>query len=120
MERLFESITQKKVEVGETKENDVEIGEDKRPDWTLIGFQVISSFFFKFFSKTLFLQGLDPITDFRGGGLLSLEQLCFFAETNHEIIDKINQRANHIKTGYGLAITGNSFCFCSKREVPDF
>ena len=62
MERLFESITQKKIEVGETKEDDMEIGKDTRPDWTSIGFQVIflgnflfirvpsiENFFFNFF-----------------------------------------------------------------------
>ena len=41
LERLFESITQKKIEVGETKEDDMETGKDTRPDWTSIGFQVI-------------------------------------------------------------------------------
>ena len=48
MERLFECITQTKIEVGETKENDLMIGKDERPDWTLIGFQVISIFPWKF------------------------------------------------------------------------
>ena len=68
----------------------------------------MQSFKLSFPKEITFLQGLDPITDFRGGGLLSLEQLCYFAETNSEIIDKINERANHVKTGYGLAITGKT------------
>jgi len=85
--RLFESVTNRTVTVGVTKEADQD--EETRPDWTAIGF-----------------QGLDPITDFRGGGLLSLRQLVYFADENKEIIDKINERANHVKTGYGLAITG--------------
>jgi len=85
--RLFESVTNRTVTVGVAKEADRD-GET-RPDWTAIGF-----------------QGLDPITDFRGGGLLSLRQLVYFADENKEIIDKINERANHVKTGYGLAITG--------------
>lgn len=89
LKKLFENIIDIEIEVGPTKEEDRIIEKDERPDWTSIGF-----------------QGLDPITDFRGGGLLSLEQLCFFTTQNREIIDKINERANHPTTGYGLAITG--------------
>jgi len=91
LKKLFESITDTDIEVGVTKEEDKLLNgsETDRPDWTLIGF-----------------QGLDPITDFRGGGLLSLVQLIYFAEANHENIKTINERANHPTTGYGLAITG--------------
>ena len=83
MKKLFESITDTDIEVGVTKEEDKLLSgpETDRPDWTLIGF-----------------QGLDPITDFRGGGLLSLVQLIYFAEANHENIKTINERANHPTT----------------------
>ena len=87
MKKLFESITDTDIEVGVTKEEDKLVDqklngpEADRPDWTLIGF-----------------QGLDPITDFRGGGLLSLVQLIYFAEANHENIKTINERANHPTT----------------------
>lgn len=86
---LWSCVTDSKVIVGEEKENDILEGSNNRPEWTHIGF-----------------QGLDPITDFRGGGFLSLLQLCFFASQNSEIIANINERANHPTTGYGLAITG--------------
>merc|ERR1712131_369651 len=100
LKKLFESITGNDIEVGLTKEEDkllVSAESETRPDWTLIGF-----------------QGLDPITDFRGGGLLSLVgsyvlslvQLIYFAEVNEDNIKNINERANHPTTGYGLAITG--------------
>jgi len=35
--------------------------------------------------KKLGFQGLDPCTDFRGGGLLALQQLVYFAETRREL-----------------------------------
>ena len=104
LKKLFENIIDIEIQVDQTKEEDRITDKDERPDWTSIGF-----------------QGLDTITDFRGGGLLSLEQLCFFTTQNREIIDKINERANHPTTvstypfcshihfiiqGYGLAITG--------------
>ena len=66
LERLFASITDKKVTVGVTKEDDRLHDEDKRPDWTEIGF-----------------QGLDPVTDFRGGGLLSLQVFGFFQSSTN-------------------------------------
>ena len=47
-------------------------------DWTALGF-----------------QGTDPLTDFRGGGLLSLQQLAFFAENYTAQVRAINSRANH-------------------------
>ena len=81
LKKLFENIIDIEIQVGPTKEEDTITDKDERPDWTSIGF-----------------QGLDPITDFRGGGLLSLEQLCFFTTQNREIIDKINERANHPTT----------------------
>ena len=88
MKKLFESITGNDIEVGVTKEEDkllVNAESETRPDWTLIGF-----------------QGLDPITDFRGGGLLSLVQLIYFAEVNEENIKNINERANHPTTVWAI------------------
>jgi hypothetical protein len=51
-------------------------------------------------------QGCDPITDFRGGGLLSLSQLIYFCENYTERARNLNVRASHPTKGYGLAITG--------------
>ena len=51
-------------------------------------------------------QGSDPITDFRGGGLLSLSQLIYFCENYTERARNLNVRASHPTKGYGLAITG--------------
>jgi hypothetical protein len=51
-------------------------------------------------------QGCDPITDFRGGGLLSLTQLIYFCENYTERARNLNVRASHPTKGYGLAITG--------------
>lgn len=50
----------------------------KKPDWTILGF-----------------QGTDPLSDFRGGGLLSLQQLAFFADNFLNEVKSINLRANH-------------------------
>ena len=61
----------------------------EKPDWVSIGF-----------------QGSDPITDFRGGGLLSLSQLIYFCENYPEKARNLNVRASHPTKGYGLAITG--------------
>ena len=58
-------------------------------DWTALGF-----------------QGTDPLTDFRGGGLLSLQQLAFFAENYTAQVRAINSRANHPTKVMKIGIAG--------------
>lgn len=99
---IYEQILDTKIIVGLTKEEDRIFNpqttaanlyslpkSETSPDWTLIGF-----------------QGTDPLSDFRGGGLLSLQQLAYFAENYKNEVKSINSRANHPTKGYGWAITG--------------
>ena len=53
-------------------------------------------------------QGFDPATDFRGGGLLSLQNLRFFAETSpNEAVRILNHHCKDItRGGFPFAITG--------------
>jgi len=71
-------------------------------------------------------QGLDPATDFRGGGLLSLENLRYFARENGEIARQIlNEQCRDItQGGFPFAITGiNLTAFllslATKRRLDD-
>lgn len=89
LEHLFELLKEEKVVVGLDKEDDKVEKSKEKPDWVSIGF-----------------QGSDPITDFRGGGLLSLSQLIYFCENFTEKARNLNVRASHPTKGYGLAITG--------------
>lgn len=89
LEQIYGAVLQVSITVGQTKEEDKLDESDGLPDWTLIGF-----------------QGSDPLSDFRGGGLLSLHQLAFFIENFRDQVRSINVRANHPTKGYGLAITG--------------
>ncbi|EME28667.1 ELMO domain-containing protein B [Galdieria sulphuraria] len=58
----------------------------KSEEWTKLGF-----------------QGKDPATDFRGGGLLSLQQLVYFAETRRELF---LQMLNEASQSYPFACVG--------------
>ncbi|CAG5105472.1 Oidioi.mRNA.OKI2018_I69.chr1.g2156.t1.cds [Oikopleura dioica] len=89
LEHLYELIKEEKINVGLDKEEDKLEDSKEKPDWVSIGF-----------------QGSDPITDFRGGGLLSLSQLIYFCENYQEKAKNLNLRASHPTKGYGLAITG--------------
>ncbi|WAQ99554.1 ELMD2-like protein [Mya arenaria] len=57
--------------------------------WTQIGF-----------------QGNDPMTDFRGMGLLGLEQLLYFCTKYGNEAKAMLSRSHHPKTGYSYAIVG--------------
>lgn len=89
LEVIYSQVLGAKITVGATKEEDVVIETGKKPDWTILGF-----------------QGTDPLSDFRGGGLLSLQQLAFFADNFLNEVKSINLRANHPTKGYGWSITG--------------
>jgi len=53
-------------------------------------------------------QGLDPATDFRGGGLLSLENLRYFGRENGDVARRIlNEQCRDVtQGGFPFAITG--------------
>ncbi|EDV25094.1 uncharacterized protein TRIADDRAFT_26054 [Trichoplax adhaerens] len=59
------------------------------PQWTEIGF-----------------QGSNPETDFRGMGLLGLEQLVYFTENYTQVARKILSHSHHPTYGYSMAIVG--------------
>lgn len=51
-------------------------------------------------------QGDDPRTDFRGMGLLGLENLLFFAEEYNSAARHVLTRSQHPRYGYSFAIVG--------------
>jgi hypothetical protein len=53
-------------------------------------------------------QGLDPATDFRGAGMLSLENLKYFAKENPEVARRIltEQCSDVTQGGFPFAVTG--------------
>lgn len=51
-------------------------------------------------------QGDDPKTDFRGMGILGLENLLFLAFEYTNIAHRILSRSQHPKHGYAFAIVG--------------
>ncbi|XP_055707335.1 ELMO domain-containing protein 2 [Phlebotomus papatasi] len=51
-------------------------------------------------------QGDDPKTDFRGMGILSLENLLFFAREYHGAAQHVLSHSHHPKHGYTFAIVG--------------
>eukprot|EP00026_Physarum_polycephalum_P003210 Phypoly_transcript_03220.p1 GENE.Phypoly_transcript_03220~~Phypoly_transcript_03220.p1 ORF type:complete len:700 (+),score=127.66 Phypoly_transcript_03220:236-2335(+) len=57
--------------------------------------------------KSLGFQGTDPATDFRGMGLLGLEQLVYFAEKHNDIFRKIvNGQIARKEREYPVAVAG--------------
>ncbi|RWS12830.1 ELMO domain-containing protein 2-like protein [Dinothrombium tinctorium] len=56
-------------------------------------------------------QGEDPKTDFRGMGLLGLENLLYFAKTYPSSARQILLHSNHPSHGYPFAITGINITF---------
>lgn len=57
--------------------------------------------------KLLGFQGTDPATDFRGMGLLGLEQLVYFAENHSDIFRKIvNGQIARKEREYPVAVAG--------------
>ncbi|RXG58132.1 ELMO domain-containing protein 1 [Armadillidium vulgare] len=51
-------------------------------------------------------QGNDPATDFRGMGMLGLENLLYFAETHPNAAQHVLLRSQHPVYGYSFAIVG--------------
>lgn len=51
-------------------------------------------------------QGDDPATDFRGMGILGLQNLIFFAENYNSIASKVLSQSLHPKFGYSYAVVG--------------
>jgi len=51
-------------------------------------------------------QGKDPKTDFRGMGMLGLENLLYFVETYPKAASHILSHSHHPQHGYGFAIVG--------------
>nr|SVE83814.1 EOG090X0AMT [Daphnia pulex] len=56
--------------------------------------------------KEIGFQGDDPKTDFRGMGILGLENLHFFAQNYPDIALQVLSHSNHPKHGYSFAIVG--------------
>ncbi|CAI4233245.1 unnamed protein product [Auanema sp. JU1783] len=58
-------------------------------------------------------QGVDPSTDFRGMGMLSLDQLLYLGENYPEQLKAIHQISHHPTIGFPMAVAGitiTSFC----------
>nr|CAG4638632.1 EOG090X0AMT [Cyclestheria hislopi] len=56
--------------------------------------------------KEIGFQGEDPKTDFRGMGLLGLENLLYFAQNYSNACLHVLSHSHHPKYGYSFAITG--------------
>lgn len=56
--------------------------------------------------QTIGFQGDDPKTDFRGMGMLGLENLLFFAEEYNGTAKHVLSHSHHPKHGYFFAIVG--------------
>uniref|UniRef100_A0A0K0FQ21 ELMO domain-containing protein n=1 Tax=Strongyloides venezuelensis TaxID=75913 RepID=A0A0K0FQ21_STRVS len=59
-------------------------------------------------------QGNDPATDFRGMGLLGLEQLVYFAKNDPDNCLRILQLSQHPTKGFPFAICGITISFIAK------
>ncbi|CEF61854.1 Engulfment/cell motility, ELMO domain-containing protein [Strongyloides ratti] len=59
-------------------------------------------------------QGTDPATDFRGMGLLGLEQLIYFAKNDLDNCLKILQLSQHPTKGFPFAICSITISFIAK------
>lgn len=51
-------------------------------------------------------QGKDPATDFRGMGLLGLDDLIYMAKTYPDLCSRILSASNHVQAGFSMAIVG--------------
>jgi len=56
--------------------------------------------------QTIGFQGIDPATDFRGMGILGLEQLIYFAQNFNDTAKHILSCSHHKYSWYSFAITG--------------
>ncbi|KAL6589581.1 ELMO/CED-12 family-domain-containing protein [Neocallimastix sp. 'constans'] len=74
--------------------------------WTLLkGDEVLSSRKSEQW-QTIGFQGVDPATDFRGMGILGLDQLIYFAQNFNETAKHILDCSHHKYSWYSFAITG--------------
>ncbi|KAL1452551.1 hypothetical protein WDU94_006770 [Cyamophila willieti] len=56
--------------------------------------------------QTIGFQGDDPKTDFRGMGVLGLDNLLFFASEYPTVVQRVLQHSLHPQYGYAFAIVG--------------
>ncbi|ORX60103.1 hypothetical protein BCR36DRAFT_408464 [Piromyces finnis] len=56
--------------------------------------------------QTIGFQGIDPATDFRGMGILGLEQLIYFAQNFNDTAKHVLSCSHHKISWYSFAITG--------------
>ncbi|KAI0229038.1 hypothetical protein L0F63_004852 [Massospora cicadina] len=56
--------------------------------------------------QTIGFQGKDPALDFRGMGILGLEDLLYFSKAYPELSRAILERANHPNSWYSFALVG--------------
>uniref|UniRef100_A0A803PHF7 ELMO domain-containing protein n=1 Tax=Cannabis sativa TaxID=3483 RepID=A0A803PHF7_CANSA len=63
--------------------------------------------------KQMGWQGVDPSTDFRGGGFISLENLIFFAQKYPESFQRLlhKQDGTRAEWEYPFAVAGINICF---------
>lgn len=64
-------------------------------------------------------QGEDPKTDFRGMGLLGLENLLYFAKEYNSAAKHILSHSHHPKHGYSFAIVGINLTHMAYRLLND-
>ncbi|EEB14508.1 ELMO domain-containing protein, putative [Pediculus humanus corporis] len=81
---------------------DVKLNNRVTKQWQFIGF-----------------QGDDPKTDFRGMGILGLENLLFFASEYSNIAQKILLKSQHPTQGYAFAIVGINLTHLTYHLVKD-
>jgi len=80
---------EKLMELWKLLKDDEELTARKSEQWQTIGF-----------------QGVDPATDFRGMGILGLEQLIYFAQNFNDTAKHILSCSHHKTSWYSFAITG--------------
>lgn len=56
--------------------------------------------------KLIGFQGVDPATDFRGMGLLGLEDLHYFAKNYQDACAQILETSHHLTAWFSFAIVG--------------
>ncbi|KAJ9063836.1 hypothetical protein DSO57_1036806 [Entomophthora muscae] len=56
--------------------------------------------------ESIGFQGRDPASDFRGMGILGLEDLLYFSKTYSEVARAVLERSNHPTSWYSFALAG--------------
>ncbi|VDN33926.1 unnamed protein product [Gongylonema pulchrum] len=64
-------------------------------------------------------QGADPSTDFRGMGILSLEQLIFLAQYDVAYAQSILSLSQHPSYGFPMAVTGINLTALTRRLLQE-